>query len=93
MLFIFAAIFGIGYGGHTTQFPAITGEMFGLSHMGMILGAVVFFWGLGGALGAFLAGYIFDLTGSYSRAFVIGAVTMFVAGTASFFLKTPKKNI
>ena len=30
--------------------------MLGLSHMGAILGAAVFFWGVGGALDATLAG-------------------------------------
>ncbi len=91
-LFAAAAIFGFGYGGHSAQFPALTGETLGLSHMGAILGAAVFFWGIGGALGTSLAGHIVDLTGSYSGAFLIGAVAMLLTVPASFFLKTPKKR-
>jgi MFS family permease len=92
MLLAFAVVFGIAYGGHTTQFPALTGDIFGVSRMGAILGAVVFFWGVGGALGAILAGHIFDSTGSYSLAFAIGAVAMFIAAAAGVSLKTPKKK-
>jgi MFS family permease len=92
MLFVFAAFFGFGYGGHGTQFPALTGEIFGLTHMGAILGAVVFFWGMGSALGSTMAGYIFDMTGSYRGAFMTGAAAMLMAGTTTIFLSKPIKQ-
>jgi OFA family oxalate/formate antiporter-like MFS transporter len=92
MLFVFAAFFGFGYGGHGTQFPALTGEIFGLTHMGAILGAVVFFWGMGSALGSTMAGYIFDMTGSYRGAFMTGAAAMLMAGTTTIFLSKPVKQ-
>ena len=92
MLFVFAAFFGFGYGGHGTQFPALTGEIFGLGHMGAILGAVVFFWGMGSALGATMAGHIFDMTGSYRGAFMAGAAAMWMAGATTIFLRKPIKQ-
>jgi OFA family oxalate/formate antiporter-like MFS transporter len=92
MLFVFAAFFGFGYGGHGTQFPALTGEIFGLAHMGAILGAVVFFWGMGSALGATMAGYIFDITGSYRGAFMAGAAAMLMAGATTIFLSKPVRQ-
>ncbi len=92
MLFIFAIIFGLGYGGHATQFPALTGDMLGLRHMGSILGGVVFFWGIGGALGATFAGRLFDLTGGYTAAFIIGAIAMLISGSICFFIRSPEKT-
>ncbi len=91
-LFLFAAVFGFCFGGHAPQFPALTGETLGLGHMGTILGAVAFFWGAGGALGSILAGYIFDTTGSYTSAFVIGAAAMFLTAAITLFLKSPEKE-
>ncbi|MFH1002519.1 MAG: MFS transporter [Chloroflexota bacterium] len=90
-LFGAAAILGFGYGGHATQFPALTGEMLGLKHMGAILGAAVLLWGIGGAIGSFMGGYIVDLTGSYTSAFLLGTVTFVLAAGTSLFLKGPSR--
>ncbi len=92
MLFVFGAIFGFFYGGHSPQLPALTGEILGLRHMGAILGATGLFWGVGGALGPVLAGHILDITGSYNSAFIIGAVAMCSAAIAAFLIKAPQKE-
>ena len=90
MLYRFASIFGFGYGGHVPQFPALTGDFFGLNRMGIILGAGSIFYGMGGAFGTFLAGFIFDATGSYTNAFTLGGMAMFLTAISTFFLKRPK---
>ena len=90
MLFVFGAIFGFCYGGHVPQFPALTAETLGLGHMGAILGAISIFWGARAALGPVLAGYILDTTGSYSSAFIVGVVAMFLAAAITFLLKMPE---
>jgi MFS family permease len=90
MLYLFAAVFGFGYGGHVPQFPALTGELFGLSRMGTILGTNAVFYGIGGALGVFLAGHIFDTTGSYLIAFSLAAITMILTAAIALLLKKPK---
>lgn len=89
-VYIFAGIYGFGYGGHVPQFPALTREFFGLPRMGVILGAATIFYGAGGALGPFLAGHIFDKTGNYVDAFTLGAMAMFLAAGSVVFLKKPK---
>lgn len=89
MLFALAATLGFGYGGHGTQLPALTGETLGLSHMGAILGAVTFFWGLGGALGTLLAGYAYDITSSYVSAFIVAAAAMLIVTIMTFRLSRP----
>lgn len=90
MLYLFAAIYGFGYGGNTPQFPALTGELFGLRRMGTILGTQTIFYGIGGSLGPFLAGHLFDATGSYIKAFTLAAIAILLIATSTFFLKKPK---
>jgi OFA family oxalate/formate antiporter-like MFS transporter len=91
ILYLFASIFGFGYGGHVPQFPALTGDFFGLYRMGTILGAGTIFYGMGGAFSTFLAGRLFDITGSYTNAFSLGVLAMFLTTASTFFLKRPKK--
>jgi len=90
MLYLFATIYGFGYGGHTTQFPAMTGEFFGLRRMGTILGATSILYGVGGALGPYLAGLMFDKSGSYTNGFILGAIAMLLTAGFTFLLKKPK---
>lgn len=91
-LFLFTALFGIGYGGHAPQFPALTGELFGLSHMGAILGAEVFFWGIGGSIGPYVAGYIFDVAGSYFIALTLSSAILLLGASTIFFIKSPQRR-
>jgi MFS family permease len=49
----------------------VAAEFFGTRHHGFILGFVIFFGSLGGAISPFLSGYIYDVTMSYEVAFLI----------------------
>jgi MFS family permease len=71
MFYLFAVFYGIAYGGVTPLEVLLTGELFGLKFLGMILASLIFFGTVGGAAGPPLAGYIFDITGSYNLAFII----------------------
>jgi MFS family permease len=72
--YLFAVLFGIPYGGEATQIPLVISRFFGTRVMATLMGVTVFIIGLGGALGPWLAGKIFDTTDSYNWAFVAGAV-------------------
>ncbi len=74
MLYLFAAIFGFGYGAMIVSQSPIVAELFGLRAHGAILGVVVFSATTGGAIGPLVAGHIFDITGSYQPVFLIYAV-------------------
>ena len=75
MLYLFAVIFGFGYGGLSALISPIIAEFFGLSSHGVIMATVIMFGGTGGmALGPLLAGHIFDITGSYHSAFILYTV-------------------
>jgi MFS family permease len=78
--YLCAALFGIPYGAEVTQIPLVIGRFFGTRNMTTLMGITVFGISLGGALGAWLAGKIFDMTGSYNLAFIAG-----IAGTVLSF--------
>ena len=72
MFYVFAVLFGLANGGFTTLLPVISAELFGLVSLGVIIGALGIFMTLGEAIGAPVSGTIFDITGSYRIAFLIG---------------------
>jgi predicted MFS family arabinose efflux permease len=72
-LYLFAVVFGFNHGGNATAQTPIVARLFGLSAVGSIFGAASFGFTLGGATGPVVTGYLFDLTGSYQLAFVMGA--------------------
>jgi MFS family permease len=74
MLFVFAAVYGFAHGGFFTVMAPTVAELFGTAAHGALFGAVLFFGDVGGAIGPWLAGRGFDLTGSYQPAFVALAI-------------------
>lgn len=68
-LYLFAAIFGLAYGGMQVLFSPLIAELFGLASHGVILASAAFIGSFGAALGPFVSGHIFDLTKSYGWAF------------------------
>jgi len=70
MLYLFAVIYGFGYGGLVALSSPLTAELFGLGSHGVILGFIFFFGSMGQATGPWLAGKIFDTTLSYQSAFL-----------------------
>jgi MFS family permease len=89
-LFLFGVLFGYFYGGHAPQLPALVGEAFGRENMGSLLGVATLFWGVGSAMGPFIAGYLLDLSGSYGWGFAVAALSIFTASVVSFYLKSSK---
>lgn len=87
MFYLFAVVFGISYGGLDSPIAAMIGDLFGLHRVGAIMGCLAVGWGLGAALGPYLAGLIFDLSKSYSLAFLLGALLMVVAAVFIYQLK------
>jgi len=73
MLYLFAAVLGFTHGGMGASEPPLVAGLFGLRSHGLILGVVAFSFTIGAAVGPFLTGYIFDVTGSYQSAFLVCA--------------------
>lgn len=87
-LYLFAALFGLAYGGLIAQESPLVASVFGLASHGLTLGAVLSGFKIGAALGPLVAGYLFDLQGSYHLAFAICA-GMAVAGIIGSILLSP----
>jgi MFS family permease len=92
MFYLFAVIYGIGYGGLDPPIVALIGDVFGLRRVGVIMGSLIVGWGLGAALGPYLAGLIFDVSGSYTAAFITAAVVMVAVALFISRLSPPKQR-
>ena len=90
MFYLFAIIFGFAYGGEVPQMPVLVGRFFGMRAVAALVGVTVFGATIGGALGAWMGGQIFDVTQSYQLAFTIAAVTSFISVVLTLMLKKLK---
>jgi len=72
--YMFAIMMGFASGSIQILFSPIIAEIFGLKSQGVILGSVSFMASFGAASGSVIAGYIFDVSGGYTLAFIICAV-------------------
>lgn len=86
MLYIFAVVFGFAWGGMVTVGTLVTAELFGMKSFGVLLGSILLLGTIGGALGGYLAGSIFDVTGSYNLAFLICVVLCAISVIFSLIL-------
>ena len=71
-LYVVSALFGLFQGGIVPSYAIIVREHFAPQEAGMRVGAVIMATLLGMALGGWLSGLVFDLTGSYKAAFING---------------------
>lgn len=92
MFYVFAVLYGIAYGGIVPLQTLLIGDLFGLRYIGTIFAGIMLFSIIGGAIGAPLAGYIFDATESYHWAFVICAVLSTFAVIISLALSRYKRK-
>jgi MFS family permease len=86
-LHLFAAIFGLNYISTVPPTTTLTANIFGRYSVGTLSGWIFFSHQVGSALGAAAGGWIFDLTGSYSWAFISSAALAFIASGLSLTIK------
>jgi MFS family permease len=86
---VFAIFFGMGLGGGAVLIPLLIGECFGLRAFGKVLGVVMISATLGAASGPVLTGRIFDVTGSYTLAFVLDIVAFTMAAVVFYCVRRP----
>jgi MFS family permease len=63
--YVFAVIFGFSYGGEVPQIPLFVVKFGGTKAMAALMGLTLFICNLGGALGPWLAGELFDISSNY----------------------------
>ena len=92
-IYAFAALFGAGFGGRNPLTVAIRGEYFGSASFGKILGFSTVPMNLLLLIAAPLVGWMRDVQGDYTDAFLVMVVTN-LAGAACFLLaKRPQKKM
>src|SRR6267142_1642492 len=86
-LYLVSALFGLFQGGVVPSSPLIVREYFSPREAGARTGTVIMATLVGMAIGGWMPGWIFDLTGSYRAAFVNGiAWSLVTTGIALFLL-------
>ncbi len=91
LLLIYTAS-GFGFGMRIAQLSAIPADAFSGPELGAILGVVQAGGGLGGAIGPFLGGWLFDVTGSYRLAFAAAAVAVAGSAVAAWVAAGPPRS-
>lgn len=71
-LYVISAMFGLFQGGLVPSYAIIIREYFAPQEAGARVGAVIMATLIGMALGGWMSGWIFDITGSYHAAFLNG---------------------
>jgi MFS family permease len=73
-LYVISALFGLFQGGIVPAYAIIVREYFPAKRVGVLVGAAIMATMIGMALGGWMSGKVFDLTGSYHAAFVNGVI-------------------
>ena len=73
-LYVISALFGLFQGGIVPSYAIIVREYFPAQKVGVLVGAVIMATMIGMALGGWMSGKVFDLTGSYHAAFINGVL-------------------
>jgi MFS family permease len=81
---------GFGFGMRIAQLSAIPADVFAGRQLGAILGVVQAGGGLGGAIGPFLGGWLFDVTGSYRLAFAAACAAIAGSALAAWVAARPR---
>jgi sugar phosphate permease len=89
LLFVYATCFGYGAGLYVTTIFAGTADIFHGRNLGAIAGLVLTGTGLGGAVGPWLGGYLYDISGSYRTAFSL-CIACYSLGCIMVWIAAPR---
>lgn len=86
-VYIFITLFGIGFGSTVPIMAAMRAEYFGRAALGKIQGFMTPITMIAGALGPYMAGLVFDKTGTYKPAFLFIGLITFLGGVIMLFAR------
>src|SRR5689334_11470769 len=89
---VFAAAMGMLWLSVAPLVSGLVAEMFGTRYMATLLGISFVLHQVGSSLGAFGGGLIFDMTGSYGRAWQTGVLIGFAAGVVQILAGGPGRH-
>ena len=91
--YLFAILFGLPYGGEGTVIPVINKQYFGIFPMGTTYGWQLFGAGIGMAIGGFIPGILFDISGSYTLAIWVSSISSLWGALIVLMLKKTDNEI
>ena len=91
LLYIYAILFGLGFGARGPIIAAMMADLYQGKHFGSIYGFINIGNGIGGALGPWLGGYLYDTSGNYVVAFIICIPVLILA--CIFFWIAGRKSL
>jgi MFS family permease len=92
-LYVISALFGLFQGGIVPSYAIITREYFPPEEAGARVGVVLMATLIGMALGGWMSGAIFDLTGSYRAAFANGVLWNLLNGSIVLWLMLRRQRL
>lgn len=90
LLYAWAVLYGLTYGGCPEQYAAIVADYFGGRHSTTLFGLLTLAGGLGGGLFPLIGGWLVDLSGAYYLTLMFLACAMGVATLTILLTKPPK---
>ena len=90
LVYLFGMLFGIAQGGVITFRYIILGTYFGRTNYAQLMGWVHPIGAVFASLAPLLAGYIHDVRGSYTLAFIILIFVVTAGLVCTFFVRPPK---
>jgi MFS family permease len=84
LLWLHSCFFGLTWGARGPSITAKTADLFPGPNLGKILGVISIGTGVGAGAGAWLAGFVFDMTGTYKVAFWL-SIAFYVCGSVAFW--------
>jgi len=91
--YFYAFFFGMGYAVTAALPPLITADFFEGKAYGGIFGSLMFFVSVGGASGAWFAGFIYDQVGNYMPVFIVLIASLFVSNFSTWWAAPRKIRI
>jgi len=90
MLYAYSICFGLGIGLSIPVLAASVTDLFQGKNAGGAIGFVWFSFSVGGAIGPWLGGALFEISESYTVAFIISA-SLFIVGCIAVWLAAPRQ--
>ncbi len=91
--YLFAVLFGIGFGGEMSAFPIINRQYYGSGPIGTTYGYQMMGAGVGMATGALIGGQLRDFTGNFDATMVLSLVLSLIGVISIMLLPTTKKEL
>ena len=92
-IWIGLALYGTGWGGLYTLIQLLTADLFGIIALGKIMGVINILDTIGGGLGPYMTGILYDKTQSYLLPFSVISCLLIIAFISSSLLKIDDQAI